>query len=83
MPKNKSEDKKIYKEFLELKNTDHCALCGSYSNLHIHHIEYGACGRKTYIGNLIRLCQSCHNKVHTNKKLYMNKLKTLADKLYL
>lgn len=31
---------------------------------------YGACGRKTYMGNVIPLCKKHHDLVHTNKKKY-------------
>ena len=56
-----------------------CQLCGNTDDLHIHHIRYGAGGRKTYIGNLIRLCgdfsvNNCHAKVHSNKKYWQPKL---------
>lgn len=60
------DEKKIYEEIVE--EQPYCQLCGSTSFLHIHHIRYGACGRKTYKGNLIRLCENCHRKVHSNKK---------------
>jgi 5-methylcytosine-specific restriction endonuclease McrA len=36
----------------------------------MHHIRFGAGGRKTYIGNVIRLCTACHTKVHSNDKKY-------------
>lgn len=45
-----------------------CQLCGATWNLHRHHIRYGQSGRKTYIGNIIVLCENCHRKVHSNKK---------------
>ena len=47
-----------------------CQLCGSPHNLHRHHIRYGKDGRKTYIGNIIVLCQKCHEKVHSNKRMW-------------
>lgn len=62
------EEKKCYEYIIE--NQQWCQLCGSANNLHIHHIRYGSCGRKTYIGNLIRLCKPCHDKVHSNKKYW-------------
>lgn len=63
-----NKDKIIYKQIVE--EQPYCKLCGRSDNLHIHHIRYGACGRKTYIGNLIRLCIHCHQKVHSNKKYW-------------
>jgi hypothetical protein len=38
-------------------------------------------GRKTYIGNIIVLCEKCHRKVHTNKKYWMPKLIELDEKI--
>lgn len=72
------EEKRIYEQIVE--EQPYCQLCGSTYNLHIHHIRYGACGRKTYIGNLIRLCKSCHDKVHSNKKYWQPILIEMVDK---
>lgn len=49
-----------------------CALCGS-PNVQLHHIRYGGNygGRKTYDGNVIPLCHTHHNEVHTNKGKWM------------
>ena len=66
------EEKYAYEYITNLE--PFCMLCGSPYNLHRHHIRYGACGRKTYIGNLIVLCESCHRKVHSNKKYWQPKL---------
>lgn len=63
-----SNDKKVYEYITELE--PYCQLCGSSFNLHRHHIRYGACGRKTYIGNVIVLCNKCHSLVHSNKKYW-------------
>lgn len=46
-----------------------CAICKSNS-IQMHHIRYGACGRHTYLGNVIPLCKKHHDLVHTNKKKY-------------
>lgn len=58
-----------------------CQLCGSPYNLNRHHIRYGAGGRKTYIGNIIVLCEACHRKVHANKKLWQPFLIELDKKI--
>lgn len=60
-----------------------CQLCGSPYNLHRHHIRYGGMygGRKTYIGNIIVLCENCHTKVHKNKKEWMPKLIELDEEI--
>ena len=71
-------DKQVYQKTLELFKGC-CALCGSpYPQL--HHIRYGACGRKTYIGNVIPLCKKHHDLVHTNKRKYMPMLIEIIDK---
>lgn len=61
-------DKKVYEETFNIFNGC-CAICGN-NQIHMHHIRYGACGRKTYLGNVIPLCKKHHNLVHTNKKKY-------------
>ena len=48
------EEKEVYEYINSIEKW--CQLCGSTSYLHRHHIRYGACGRKTYIGNIIVLC---------------------------
>ena len=58
-----------------------CQLCGSTFNLHRHHIRYGKEGRKTYIGNIIVLCEKCHKKVHSNKRLWQPYLIELDKKI--
>lgn len=62
------KDKEVYEKTLELFNNC-CALCGS-PYVQCHHIRYGAVGRKTYMGNIIPLCKTHHDLVHTNKKKY-------------
>lgn len=76
----KTQEKEIYKKTLELFDGC-CAICGKpYPEL--HHIRYGNLrgGRKTYMGNVIPLCKEHHLLVHTNKKLYMNKLIEMINK---
>ena len=70
-------DKKIYSAIVE--EQPFCMLCGKGFNLHIHHIRYGACGRHTYFGNVIRLCVDCHDKVHKNKRKWQPILITIAN----
>lgn len=73
---NKNE-KKIYETIAE--EEPYCMLCGKAYNLNIHHIRYGMVGRKTYYGNLIRLCIDCHNKVHSNKRKWQPVLIVIAN----
>lgn len=71
-------EKEVYQKTIELYNGQ-CAICGN-TNIHLHHIRYGACGRKTYMGNVIPLCKQHHDLVHTNKKKYQPMLIDMIDK---
>lgn len=64
----KSSDKKVYQQVTDQQT--YCLLCASQKDLIMHHIRFGASGRKTYVGNIARLCVSCHEKVHRNDKKY-------------
>ena len=76
---NKKEEK-VYQETYNLFNGC-CALCGS-PYIQMHHIRYGACGRKTYMGNVIPLCNFHHDLVHSNKRKYQPILiKIIEDKI--
>lgn len=72
------EEKKVYELITE--EEPYCQICGSTSFLHRHHIRYGACGRKTYLGNIIVLCEECHRVVHSNKKKWQPILIDKANK---
>lgn len=72
------QEKEAYQYSSNLFNNC-CALCGS-PYIQLHHIRYGACGRKTYIGNIIPLCKKHHDLVHTNKRKYMPMLIDIIDK---
>lgn len=63
------EERAVYEKTNELFNGC-CAICGS-PYIEMHHIRYGACGRKTYLGNVIPLCSKHHKLVHTNKRLWL------------
>ena len=73
-------EKEVYQKTIELYN-GLCAICGS-NQIHLHHIRYGNLrgGRKTYLGNVIPLCERHHRLVHTNKKVYMPMLIDMIDK---
>ena len=76
---NKKEEK-VYQETYNLFNGC-CALCGS-PYIQMHHIRYGACGRKTYMGNVIPLCNFHHDLVHSNKRKYQPMLiEIIEDKI--
>ncbi len=75
-----SEEKRIYEASARLFGNA-CAICGN-PNYAMHHIRYGACGRKTYMGNVIPLCPVHHDMVHSNKKVYQPFLiKLMEDKI--
>lgn len=72
-------DKEVYEYINSIEHW--CQICGSPYNLHRHHIRYGACGRNTYIGNIIVLCNKCHTMVHKNKEYWMPKLIELDEEI--
>ena len=48
----------------KLKQADHrCQLCGSESNLEVHHNTYVRLGAEE-LSDLVVLCHSCHGKHH-------------------
>ena len=73
-------DKQVYQKTYDLFD-GLCAICMS-NQIHMHHIRYGGLygGRKTYMGNVIPLCEKHHSLVHTNKDYYMPKLIEIIDK---
>lgn len=74
------KDKEVYQRTYDLFDGC-CALCGS-PEIHMHHIRFGGLygGRKTYMGNVIPLCEMHHRMVHTNKNKYMPMLIEIIDK---
>ena len=72
--------KKVYAYTIETQ--DHCLLCGYGGDLVMHHIRFGAGGRKTYVGNIARLCVTCHAKVHLNDKKYRPILIEKVNSIY-
>jgi len=71
------KEKEVYTTTLELFNNC-CAICGS-NQVQLHHIRFGACGRKTYMGNVIPLCKKHHDLVHSNKRFYQPMLIDMID----
>lgn len=72
-------DKEVYQKTFELFEGC-CVFCGN-PYIHMHHIRYGGLygGRKTYMGNVIPLCEPHHRLVHTDKNKYMPKLIEIID----
>lgn len=56
-----------------------CMWCKMQRGEQIHHIRYGSVGRKTYRGNVILLCKTCHDKAHSSKKKYQQELIDIID----
>ncbi len=71
-------EKEVYEKTNELYSGC-CAICGS-PIIEMHHIRYGACGRKTYLGNVIPLCKLHHMEVHSNKKKWQPILIDMINK---
>lgn len=71
------ENRELIKKFFKGK----CGLCGK-TGVHIHHIIYKSEDRSKIddIDNLFLLCLDCHQKVHSNKKYWQPRLKTLRLK---
>lgn len=55
-----------------------CRLCGSGSNLHLHHIVYRSEGGPHVEENLITLCSLDHNRVHSDKKVWQSHLQEIV-----
>lgn len=74
------KDKQVYNYTIDTQEL--CLLCGSGRDLVMHHIRFGAGGRKTYVGNIARLCVPCHLRVHANDKKYRPILIRKVNELY-
>lgn len=68
-------DKEIYRYVTE--HCPYCALCGSTSFLHRHHIIYRSEGGPTDYWNIIVLCERCHRMVHSNKRKWQPRLQKI------
>lgn len=73
------KEKEIYTYIAE--HCPYCALCGSSWRLHIHHILYRSEGGPTTLWNLIRLCENCHIKVHSNKRIWQPRLQKILREI--
>jgi 5-methylcytosine-specific restriction endonuclease McrA len=62
-----------------------CQMCGSGTNVQVHHISYDNLRKDAEIDDLVTLCRACHAKVHSTdlaipKGQRNNRLYTLAVK---
>ena len=77
------EDKRIH---ILKRDGNHCKLCGSYENLHVHHILYEEdTDPWDYDENyLITVCEFCHNRIHSQMQQNSHlreRMRTIEDDL--
>ena len=57
-----------------------CAICGSYKDLQLHHINGRGKGKTDNPNNCIILCRTCHlDKVHMNNKYWRKELNKMIN----
>lgn len=71
-------DKQVYEITNEI--FDYCCAICQNNVIAMHHIRFGACGRHTYLGNVIPLCDKHHKMAHKNKKKYQPILIDICNK---
>jgi len=64
---NSNEWRKKRQERLTLDGYQ-CQMCGSKDHLEVHHVSYERLGKET-MDDLITLCFTCHNKIHSAQSL--------------
>lgn len=75
------------KKSIMTNDLEHCIVCGTSNNIHIHHCIYGSAKRKLSdkYGLIVPLCANHHNMskngVHFNK-LLDTKMKQFAQKKF-
>lgn len=53
------------------RDGNRCRWCGRVrTRLECHHIKYRSEGGPNHTSNLIALCDECHSKAHSNKKIW-------------
>ena len=77
------EDKRMH---ILRRDNNCCKLCGSYENLHVHHILYEEdTDPWDYDENyLITVCEFCHNRIHSQLQQNSHlkeRLRTISDDL--
>lgn len=58
------------RRYIRERDGKRCRLCGTATNLHVHHIKYRSEGGTHDERNLITVCLSCHDRVHSNKRYW-------------
>jgi len=63
----------------------HCALCGTGSNINIHHVTYVKDGRSIWFreekNDLIVLCKPCHELMHRAERMDPEKHKMMTERM--
>ena len=60
---NEESYQNLRKEILR-RDCWRCQLCGSMTNLEVHHQEFRSLSGQDVEQNLITLCSACHSRVH-------------------
>jgi len=60
-----SDEWKARRDYRLKKDGFRCAICGTGKNLQVHHITYERI-QNELIDDLVTLCESCHNGVHSS-----------------
>ena len=56
---------KIISEFQKYESDYCCVICGSKTNLNVHHTTYKNHGNEALnLEDLITVCRDCHRKIH-------------------
>jgi len=77
----------FWDDALIIYQSPQCFMCAKYVAVDIHHIQgrgMGGSKCKDYIENLAALCRSCHTKSNDkefNKRVRIETLKRIAEKL--
>jgi len=75
--RGKSKSTKVPKRIsnaVKVRDKNRCRACGLKDRrswpLHQHHIKYRSEGGLHLVKNLITLCVECHDRVHSNKRVF-------------
>ena len=65
-------------DFVYNRDKGRCVICGSNNLIALHHIVYRSQDKSKIndVDNCCMLCLQCHNKVHSNKTIYLPLLLT-------
>jgi hypothetical protein len=69
--KKKDTPDELRRRVMELDG-NRCRFCGGGRLLHVHHVVYRSQQGPHEQSNLVTLCLSCHDEVHSDKKRYQS-----------